>query len=396
MIYLYRGAFTIKTSVIWASFILSLITNIIVLSGTISFLIWLEQLSNTWINRFRPQVETVLCTIYFTYLWGESWLNSSVAPAAFGMHWAFLNMLIISSFLLNVYLNLPFATAAQVVLMIAYIWHYSKQMNFFTVIYSLAFIAVVFASYHWGTKLLQHPVMMYLGMDTMAVVSFALIMSIFSVPTDPYFWLRQLASLEILSVLGIEYTLASNRLLEHTNQVAELAKLDGLTQLYNFSKFDKDLSKAYENFQTNQEPYAVFEFDIDHFKQINDSFGHLAGNTVLKAVAQELTHFAASTPYQSDAYRIGGEEFCLIVREDCSSYKFATGLANHIRQRISQLAFKFGNSFVHVTVSVGQANSRPDQYNVHDIYKLADRSLYLSKQRGRDRVTLEGCTVNGR
>jgi hypothetical protein len=83
------GAFTIKTSVIWASFILSLITNIIVLSGAISFLIWLEQLSNTWINRFRPQVETVLCIIFYTYLWGESWLNSSVAPAAFGMHWAF-------------------------------------------------------------------------------------------------------------------------------------------------------------------------------------------------------------------------------------------------------------------------------------------------------------------
>jgi diguanylate cyclase (GGDEF) domain len=249
-------------------------------------------------------------------------------------------MLIVNSFLLNIYLNLPIATASQVILMIAYVWHYSKQLSFFTIICSLAFIAVVFASYHWGFKLVKHPLTMYLGMDIMAVVSFALIVSIFPVSTDPYFWLRQIIALEILSILGIEYTLASNRLLEHTNQVAELAKLDGLTQLYNFSKFDEDLTNAYNNFQTNQESYAVFEFDIDHFKQINDSFGHLAGNTVLKAVAQELAHFAASTPYQSNAYRIGGEEFCLIVRKDCSSYQFATELANHIRQRISQLAFK--------------------------------------------------------
>ncbi len=177
--------------------------------------------------------------------------------------------------------------------------------------------------------------------------------------------------------------------------MAELAKLDGLTQLYNFSKFDKDLSKAYENFQTNQEPYAVFEFDIDHFKQINDSFGHLAGNTVLKAVAQERP-FLCNTPYETTAYRIGGEEFCLIVKADCSDQAFAAKLANHVRQRISKLSFLVNGSSISVTVSAGQANSQPDQYNAHDIYKLADRSLYLSKQRGRDRVTLEGCTVNGR
>lgn len=381
---------------IWASFILSLLTNIIVLSGSISVLIWLEGLTNSWMNRFRPIVETILGTLYFAYLWGESWLNSNIAPTAFGMHWAFLNMLIVSSFLLNVYLNLWFEVVIEGLMMLGYVFFYSPNLNTYTLMASLAFIAVLYISYHWGSTFIKYPPLMYLGMATMGAVSFALIISIFAAPADPYFWLRQISALVILSILGIEYTLATTRQLERSQRVAKLAKLDGLTQLYNFSKFDEDLDRAYKNFQMNQEPYAVYEFDIDLFKQVNDHYGHLVGNTVLKAVALELAHFAASTPYETTAYRIGGEEFCLIVKADCSDQAFAAKLANHVRQRISKLSFLVNGSSISVTVSAGQANSQPDQYNAHDIYKMADRSLYLSKQRGRDRVTLEGCTVNGR
>lgn len=381
---------------IWASFILSLFTNIIVLSGSISVLIWLEGLTNSWIKRYRPVVETILCTLYFAYLWGESWLNSTVAPNAFGMHWTFLNMLVVSSFLLNVYLDLWLEVVVEGLMMFGYVFLYSPNFNAYTLTASLAFIAVLFISYHWGDILFKHPPLMYLGMAIMGFVSFALIISIFAAPADPYFWLRQMTSLVILSILGIEYTLATTRQLARSQRTATLAKLDGLTQLYNFSKFDEDLDSAYSNFQTNQEPYAVYEFDIDLFKQVNDHYGHLVGNTVLKAVAQELAHFAASTPYETTAYRIGGEEFCLIVKADCSDKKFAAELANHVRQRISKLSFLVDGSSISVTVSAGQANSQPDQYNAHDIYKMADRSLYLSKQRGRNRVTLEGFTVNGR
>lgn len=381
---------------IWASFILSLCTNIIVLSGSISVLVWLEGLTNSWIKRYRPAVETVLCTLYFAYLWGESWLNSVVAPNAFGMHWTFLNMLIVSSFLLNVYLDLWPEVIVEGLMMLGYVFLYSPQLNVYTVTASLAFIAVLYISYHWGNILFKYPPLMYLGMTAMALVSFALIISIFKAPSDPYFWLRQISALVILSVLGIEYTLATNRQLRKSQQTAKLAKMDGLTQLYNFSKFDEDLDTAYQDYQLNQENYAVYEFDIDLFKQVNDHYGHLEGNTVLKAVAQELAHFAASTPYQTTAYRIGGEEFCLIVKTDCSNHEFAARLANHVRERISQLSFIVDGSSISVTVSAGQANSQPDQYNSHDIYKLADRSLYLSKQRGRNRVTLEGCTINGR
>ncbi|MCH5462518.1 GGDEF domain-containing protein [Lactobacillus sp. LC28-10] len=386
-----------KSSVIWASFILSMLTNVIVLSGSISFLMWLEQLSNSWINRFRPAVETVLCTVYFAYLWGESWLNSAVAPSAFGFHWAFLNMLIVNSFLLNVYFKLRWQAMMQVVMMLAYVFSYDTlNLSTYTIIWAIAFVSVIFVSYHRGYKWIKHPVLMYMGIELMGLVSIGLIVSIFGMPTDPYFWIRQITALAILSVVGIEYTLSSNRLLTRTRATAKLAKMDGLTQLNNFSKFDEDLTQAYQHFQVNGDPYAVFEFDIDRFKQVNDHFGHLVGNTVLKSVAQELAHFAANTPYQTTAYRIGGEEFCLIVQADCSNHEFASDLANEVRRRVSQLSFKVGNGLIKVTVSVGQANSNKDQYNAHDIYKLADRSLYLSKERGRDRVTLEGQTIAGR
>ncbi|GAX03815.1 diguanylate cyclase/phosphodiesterase domain-containing protein [Secundilactobacillus pentosiphilus] len=378
---------------IWASFILSLLTNVIVLSGSISFIIWLEELSNSWIKRFRPALEVILCSLYFTYLWGESWLNSAVAPEAFGLHWAFLNMLIVSSFLVNVYLKLWLEAFFESALMLTYVSVYSTHFSFLTMMFSLGFIGVIFVSYHWGADFFKRPWLMYLGMDAMAFVSIGLIATMFKTPFDPYFWLRQITALVILSIVGIEYTLATTRVLQKNQQTAELASLDGLTLLNNFTKFDEDLTAAYDHYQSNQEPYAVFEFDIDLFKQVNDSYGHLFGNTVLKAVAQEIAHFAASTPFQTTAYRIGGEEFCLILKADCSDQVLAASLANQIRRQISHLSFNVDDSTISVTVSVGQANSRPDQYNAHDIYKLADRSLYMSKERGRNRVTLEGQTI---
>lgn len=378
---------------IWASFILSLLTNVIVLTGSISFIVWLEELSNSWIKRFRPALEIILCSLYFTYIWGESWLNSAVAPSAFGLHWAFLNMLIVSTFLVNVYLKLWLEVWFEAALMLTYVSVSATHFSMATMLFSLGFVAVIFASYHWGSWLFKRPPLMYLGMDAMAFVSIGLITTMFKTPFDPYFWLRQIAALVVLSIVGIEYTLATTWVLKRNQQTAERANLDGLTQLNNFTKFDRDLTAAYDHYQINQEPYAVFEFDIDLFKQVNDQYGHLVGNTVLKAVAQEIADFAVSAPYPATAYRIGGEEFCLIVNADCSDQILAAKLANQIRQRINHLSFNVGDSEISVTVSVGQANSRPDQYNAHDIYKLADRSLYLSKQRGRNRVTLEGQTM---
>jgi len=380
---------------IWVSFIVSLITNMIVLSGTIAFLFWLEELPNSWAKRVKPLIEIVLSTLYFVYLWGQSWLSSGIAANAFGFHWTFLNMIIVSMFLINVYLDIWLEVFIEAVLMLSYVLFFAPTFNIYTVIYYLAFTFMLVFCYHWGDLLLKDAALMYLSLGVMGFTAIALVSCLFGVSTDPYFWLRQITALILLSIVGIEYTLSSKRLLERNTQAAKMANRDGLTLLDNFSKFDKDLAKAHERFRIDRKPYAIFELDIDLFKQVNDNYGHLVGNTVLKAIAQELAQFAASLPYPANAYRIGGEEFCLIIHDDFSDDDVAFKVADQIRRRISQLSFTIGTSTINVTASVGQANSRLDHYNAHDVYKMADRSLYLSKQRGRNRVTLEGNTIVG-
>lgn len=169
------------------------------------------------------------------------------------------------------------------------------------------------------------------------------------------------------------------------------ATTDGLTNLKNFSQFDHDLQVAFTNYQTDHTPYAVYELDLDLFKHVNDTYGHPTGNRVLQTVAETLHACTANAPFTATAYRLGGEEFGVIVNEDCTDPTYAMRIAAHFRQQLA--AQKLTEFDLAVTTSIGAANSRDEHYHYHDIYKAADKSLYLSKQRGRNRVTIEGQTI---
>lgn len=366
----------------------------IVLSGSISFLYWLDEQTNLKVIRWRPLIETILSTLFLVFLWGESWLHTTIEPNGFGLHWTFLNMLIIIMFLLNIHLGIWWQGIIEAVLMFLYVLLYPSHLSLITLTFYFGFIVMLFVSYQWREVLFQHGWLMYLALALMAFCTISLIASMGAPQTDGYFWLRQISALIILSITGIEYTRASTKTLKRNRQTAWLARTDGLTRLNNFSQFDYDLNQAFIQFQIDQVPYAVFELDIDLFKRVNDSFGHPMGNTVLRAVAQELAFFTANASFPVRAYRIGGEEFSLIVHHDCTDKHVAAKIATQLRQHIGSLKFNIHGELVNVTVSVGQANSRTDQYNSHDIYKAADHSLYLSKQRGRDRVTIEGRTLD--
>lgn len=262
---------------IWVSFILSLITNMIVLSGSISFIFWLDEQTDGWLARNRTLVATILSSLYLLFLWGNSWLHTYIDVGGYGMHWTFLNMLLVTMFLLNTKLGIWWQVVIESLLVLAYTLLYAQSLTIWVWLCYLGFITTMFISYYQRNHLFKRKLTTYLMLACVAFFGLALITSMGEVPTDGYFWLRQLTALIVLSITGVEYTFALDHMLRRNRRVAKQATIDGLTQLRNFSQFDTDLLDAYEANQIKQTPYAVFELDIDLFKRVNDSFGHPNG-----------------------------------------------------------------------------------------------------------------------
>lgn len=166
------------------------------------------------------------------------------------------------------------------------------------------------------------------------------------------------------------------------------ARRDNLTKLSNFRVFNEDLHQAFNNYRENGTQYLLYTFDIDHFKWVNDHYGHLEGNEVLKLVATELNRLFPTISTNIKAYRVGGEEFSFVVFDTHSQTGSAEKVANRVRQAIGHLAFttKQDEQF-QVTISMGQDQIDAEDQNYLDVYKRADQRLYHSKEAGRNRVS---------
>ncbi|HCK81278.1 MAG TPA: GGDEF domain-containing protein [Candidatus Competibacter sp.] len=160
-------------------------------------------------------------------------------------------------------------------------------------------------------------------------------------------------------------------------------ELDPLTRLYNRKAFDQQLQRTFEFNKLSGQPACLLMADLDHFKRINDQFGHLAGDLVLKKFADCC---AQTFPRRSDfVARYGGEEFAIIVQE--VSTDVAAMLAKRLLQAVRALRIHYENHEVSVTVSVGVAELNP-QDELSSWLRHADEALYRAKQDGRDRFAL--------
>ena len=130
------------------------------------------------------------------------------------------------------------------------------------------------------------------------------------------------------------------------------------------------------------EPFSVLFVDLDHFKSINDNYGHEAGDAVLKEVAACL----AGNARDCDALgRIGGEEFSLFLPN--TDLAGAEVVAEKLRAAIEGLAPIAGETRLKVTATIGVARNQPGHQSIADIQRLADQAMYLAKKQGRNRVT---------
>lgn len=166
-------------------------------------------------------------------------------------------------------------------------------------------------------------------------------------------------------------------------QLEELSATDGLTTLTNRRYFDKILNKEWLRARRNSQPLTLLMLDVDHFKRFNDTHGHLAGDECLRKVAQILK---SRTMRGSDtAARYGGEEFAVITNADS---KDGIALAEVIRRDIEGMILPYEPMRAGmVTISIGVATIIPnDLHNPVDLVALADETLYMAKQSGRNCV----------
>jgi diguanylate cyclase (GGDEF)-like protein len=162
----------------------------------------------------------------------------------------------------------------------------------------------------------------------------------------------------------------------------EVAIRDGLTNLYNRRFFAARLESEVARTQGEQAPLTVILIDVDHFKRINDLWGHAAGDAVLQRVADTL--IAHVHPYEMSA-RFGGEEFVALLPG--ASLADGTTVAERIRVAIEQLRIPAlgERETPHVTASLGVASLGPGQETASDLLRRADQAMYDAKARGRNR-----------
>lgn len=172
----------------------------------------------------------------------------------------------------------------------------------------------------------------------------------------------------------------SNRALKASEErLRELSLTDPLTGLANRRRLMDMLDAAVRRARRYGVPLSVVALDIDHFKHINDTYGHDAGDVVLQGLAQQMQDMVRKTDLTA---RSGGEEFFILLAD--TPLERALGLAQRLRQAAARLRFE--SIPEGITCSYGVAQYQPDD-SVETLLQRADQALYQSKNQGRDQVT---------
>jgi diguanylate cyclase (GGDEF)-like protein len=183
------------------------------------------------------------------------------------------------------------------------------------------------------------------------------------------------------TIILFDYFDESRRISEQRRY--EMGVKDPVTNTYNKSYFLQRITEEFSFCQRQNLPLSVIMFDIDHFKLINDTYGHLAGDQCL----QEVCELISKVIRQDDVFcRYGGEEFVIIMRN--TEGQAAVNLAERVRQKIETTPVFFDGQNIRVTVSSGVATAQNENYRDYMAFMAdADRHLYRSKGSGRNRVS---------
>jgi diguanylate cyclase (GGDEF)-like protein len=168
---------------------------------------------------------------------------------------------------------------------------------------------------------------------------------------------------------------------KYHSKLFTFASTDSLTGLYNKRYILNELHNQMKLVKRNQRLFSVVLLDIDDFKKINDSFGHLAGDEYLKKVATTIN---INLREQDTASRFGGEEFLLLLPDTLD--EGACKLAERIRKKIEGMELMFHDHLIKTTISAGVCQFSQDDYDLEILLRRVDIALYRAKREGKNRV----------
>ena len=179
----------------------------------------------------------------------------------------------------------------------------------------------------------------------------------------------------------LKFISGNNIEVQYHEEIYRLMTIDGLTELHNKRYFHEMLDKEASRCRRYDRAFSVILFDIDHFKNINDTYGHLAGDAVLR----QLGTLVRTRVRRDDIVaRVGGEEFGVLLPE--IRREGGVELATKMRVLVEQSEFRFENTKIDLTISLGVAQWEPGIEQPEDLLRVADEKLYAAKRNGRNQV----------
>ncbi|OGT22207.1 MAG: hypothetical protein A2342_09435 [Gallionellales bacterium RIFOXYB12_FULL_54_9] len=176
----------------------------------------------------------------------------------------------------------------------------------------------------------------------------------------------------------------SNELTSANQHLQQLALTDSLTGLPNRRAAMERLEQEWSMTKRSHRPMACMMVDIDHFKQVNDRFGHPVGDLALKSVALSLRQTARA---QDIVCRMGGEEFLVICPD--TDIKAATLYAERLRQQVETTEFTPIDAPLKLTISIGVGTASSEIITLNELLIRIDKCLYAAKQGGRNRTVAD-------
>ena len=180
--------------------------------------------------------------------------------------------------------------------------------------------------------------------------------------------------------------LTNEQMQEEVERMNMLVALDGLTECFNRRYINEKLPIEIQKSKKYKKNLSIIMMDIDYFKDINDKYGHLAGDCVLKKVVNIVKKNIQPSIHWIGRY--GGEEFIITLNDTDSGNAFL--LAEKIRLAIEEATFTYKNSIINVTVSIGVTTLSDRINNKHELIERVDENLYKAKSMGRNICILDG------